>query len=121
LSYAQKPEDEVKFMKTYSTFNVIFRAVLVVAIGAFMGAAGAQQKFVRGQATDVKKEDAQAHDALLCIGTGSTLGGTGGSASHTHTGPSHTHSVTQASQVQVVSSWASVSLVGHSVPLPPFE
>ena len=44
-------------MKTYSTFNVISRVLLVIAMGAFVGLAGAQQKFVRGQATDVKKED----------------------------------------------------------------
>jgi len=50
----------VNFMKTYSTFNVISRAVLVIAMGAFVGVVGAQQKFVRGQATDVKKEDALA-------------------------------------------------------------
>ena len=47
-------------MKTNSTFNVISRAVLVIAMGAFVGVVGAQQKFVRGQATDVKKEDALA-------------------------------------------------------------
>jgi len=50
----------VNFMKTNSTFNVISRAVLVIAMGAFVGVVGAQQKFVRGQATDVKKEDALA-------------------------------------------------------------
>lgn len=50
----------MKFMKTCSTFNVISRAVLVIAMGAFVGLAGAQQKFVRGQATDAKKEDALA-------------------------------------------------------------
>jgi hypothetical protein len=60
LSCAQKPEDEEKFMKSHSILNVISRAVLVFAIGAFFGLAGAQQKFVRGQAADVKREDALA-------------------------------------------------------------
>jgi hypothetical protein len=47
-------------MKSHSILNVISRAVLVFAIGAFFGLAGAQQKFVRGQAADVKREDALA-------------------------------------------------------------
>ncbi len=47
-------------MKNYSKLTSIFRGAVLASLCFFIGIAGAQQKFVRAQATEAKREDALA-------------------------------------------------------------
>jgi hypothetical protein len=51
-------------MKNYSKFSSIVRGTVLASLFIFIGFAGAQQKFVRAQATEAKREDALAKAKL---------------------------------------------------------
>ena len=51
-------------MKNYSKFSSIVRGAVLASFFIFVGFAGAQQKFVRAQATEAKREDALAKAKL---------------------------------------------------------